>query len=203
MKFVKYTIIGAVIGLSLGGLLSFGVVGRHSTCENTCNGCKMCSSGCADCFSWWITPVKPFLYGCCGCFGFTCDDGRIYDWNCGDVCFDGCEYGCENGCEECNKGCGNCGDSKCEQGCEECSDSCESDCNNTQEELAGDPDAKKKIKNYLIYLTLIGTVIVAVFGSVCDIQKKIEKKREVKERKRESKQQAEDKWQKMEAWLFK
>lgn len=202
MKFVKYTIIGALIGLALGGLLSLGVVGRHSTCENTCSGCKMCSSGCADCFSWWITPVKPFLYGCCGCFGFTCDDGRIYDWNCFNVCF-GCFDGFEEGCEECNKGCGNCGDSKCEQGCEECSTGCDTDRGYTQNELSNDPDAKKKIKNYLIYLTIIGTVIGAVFGIVCDIQDKERKRREAKERERERKQQAEDDWQEMEEWLLK
>lgn len=195
MKSVKYTIIGAVIGLSLGGLLSIGVVGSHSACEgvNGCFGCiKMCSGGCGGCLSWWITPVKPFLYGCCGCFGITCDDGCIYDWSCTDGCDGGCFNGCDNGLDECNKGCGNCGYSKCTQGCTECSNGCESDCDHTQEELSNDPDAKKKIKNYLMYLTIIGTVIGAVFGIVCDIQDKERKRREAEEAERKRKQKIEE-----------
>lgn len=227
MKFVKYTIIGALIGLSLGGFLSIGVVGTHSKCEGAkgCLGCfKLGSDGCVDCLSGCITPVKPFLYGCAGCFGFSCSNACIdsWYWDCSD-CSNDCMEGCEDGFKECNKGCGDCGTSKCGQGCEECATGCDNDCDYTQEQLSSDPYAKKKIKCYLTYLTIIGTAIGAVYGIVCDIQEKREKRRkaeeaerkrkqkieedkrkrqqEAEERERRRKQLAEEKWQEMQAWL--
>lgn len=215
MKTVKYTIIGTLIGLTLGGLLSIGVVGRHSSCEGAkgCLSCvKLSAGGCGGCVSFWITPIKPFVYGTCGCFGIGCDDGCIDGWDCDDGCIDGCEDGLDNGCDECNKGCGDCGTSKCDKGCTKCANGCDNDCEHTQEELSNDPDAKKKIKNYLIYLTIIGTVVGAVFGIVLDIQETKEKirkaedaekalKQKIEEAERKRKQMAESKWREMRDWL--
>ena len=233
MKFVKSAIIGALIGLALGGLLSIGVVGSHSTCEGAkgCLSCvKLSAGGCVDCLSYWATPIKPILYATCGFF--DCADCAGYGG-----CVDGCTDGCIAGCDECAKGCGNCGTSKCDKGCTECAngcDECPKDCERTQEALSNAPDAKKKIKNYLIYLTIIGTIIGTVFGIACDIQEKKNRRREAEkaererkykieeeerkrqqeaeekrrqqeaeERERKRKQTAEEKWREMKDWLSK
>ena len=208
MKTVKYTIIGTLIGLTLGGLLSIGVVGRHSSCEGAkgCLSCvKLSAGGCGGCLSFWATPIKPILYATCGFF--DCADCAGYGG-----CVNGCTDGCIAGCDECAKGCGNCGTSKCDKGCTECANGCDNDCEHTQEELSNDPDAKKKIKNYLIYLTIIGTIVGAVFGIVLDIQETKEKirkaedaekarKQEIEEAERKRKQMAESKWREMRDWL--
>lgn len=191
MKMIKYIFWFTIIGFIVGVVISIGIVGFKCSDVDSWD----CKRGC-----------KAYFMG-------------IRPDNCFFSCFEGCFEGCERGCSGCNTG-DNCGEwvggciggcidgwSSCETcidfeiGCESCTKYCNL-CNETRKDdikhAYNDIKDNSKAKNYIIYLTLIGSVIGFVFGTVSIIQDKRKQHQEVESNKKKLKQEAEDNMKKVE-----
>ena len=161
MKFIKYTVLFAIIGFVVGLFFAISIVGFKCSDVDS----RECKSGCSFYFD-CLNPLN-CLQGCIdGCGG--CIEG----------CFD--DFGCVKGCIKGLKGTDGC--IEFELGCEHCTkyfDLCrevgEKDIKVAHNEIINN----SKAKNYVIYLTIIGTVIGFVFGLVSTIQDKRKKYQEL------------------------
>lgn len=190
MKIIKYTIIGTIIGLIAGLVLAIGTVGIScngcksgvKSCVGTYKffGCRLCNHDCMSCFDGCLKGTCGFITGCSDCSKCM--------GSCGISCFSGCINGCKEGCS-CTS---------CElygEDCKECAVGLKNDVNLTSN-MIGD---NKKASHFLLYLTLIGTWIGAVFGITQAVQEHKERRWEEEKRQRRNeenerirKQQEED-----------
>ena len=169
MKIIKYTVLGMLIGLIAGLALAMGTVGfSFKGFEKCFESCK-CMGDCFNC-------IDACTFGCiggaCGFIENCADCNKCYD-SCGTNCFSGCIDGCSNGCDKLS--------CSFNEACTGLIDGTKSDCSKFFE----NNEKSKKARNYLIYLTIIGTWIGAVFGITLKLSEIKKLKQEEKARKKQ------------------
>ena len=191
MKFVKYTFLGALLGFLIGLISAIGTVGISFTGLGLCaDGCTTCLGGCVkgwtvDCFSGWGDCLSCKVCTGGGCHCEYCMAPVLYPL---DTCLDACEEGgtdCDNG---------------------------STTAMTEITEVKSNIEDNSKAKNYLIYLTIIGTLIGGIFGTCITKQEKKKIKHEIEENETKCNKDAEEdrkrmhevmefKWETIKRWL--